>query len=211
MVWDDLLTCLPISGYVTWAHHDLLSFQCNSTKKKVNSSSVHDGIYVKSYGKSETFSISQEKNWRPRKEVVLSSQAAAVGPPVHRATPWKESRLPRLVSPLGKSCRHAGSTAFSTEEKHSSNWSTAGFPGPVTHPLFWRHRFWPSLQAAHLLKSMDHRSLCTSPPQTSASLMCHWLCSEPEHCFSPFLYASLNLVCFGYEGEHIKFLDTMKW
>lgn len=33
--------------------------------------------------------------------------------------------------------------------------------------------FWPPLQAAHLLKSMDHRSPCPSPPQTSASLMCH--------------------------------------
>lgn len=33
--------------------------------------------------------------------------------------------------------------------------------------------FWPSHQTAHLLKSTDHQSPCPSPPQTSASLMCH--------------------------------------
>lgn len=90
--------------------------------------------------KMETFSIFQWKIWRPRKELALSSQAVAVGPPVCRAWPRKESRLLRLICSLSKSCRHAGSTAFSTEGKHSSNWSAAGFPGPVTHSLFWRHR-----------------------------------------------------------------------
>lgn len=173
MVWDDLLTCPPPLLWVCYMNSPwLLSFQCNSTKKKVNFLFVWLHLsHSEKNGNIFDFSVEELEN-QERTGSFLRSSSSGIS---HVA----EQCLGRRAGCQGWSVHWAKAVDMLEEQPSAQKENIQvtdllqDSQGQSPILCFGDTEFWPSLQTAHLLKSTDHRSPCPSPPQTSASLTCH--------------------------------------